>query len=83
MAAASTAAMTREYEATRQALVDRYANSLRAAALTLKNLRGNVAEVEQDRDRLLRESAPVLRREQAADFASVSLSRVDQIIGGA
>jgi hypothetical protein len=74
--------MVQELEATKDALVDRYGNSLRAAALKLKTLRGNVEETVEERDRLLRESAPVLQRAQAAEFAGVSLSRVDQILGG-
>jgi hypothetical protein len=75
--------MLQELEETKAAVIDRYENSLRAAALKLKRLRGNVGETEEERDRLLRESALILRREQAADCAGVSLSRVDQIRGRA
>jgi len=71
-----------ELEATKNALVDRYSNALRAAALKLKTLRGNVEETEEERDRLLRESVTVLRRAEAAECADLSLSRVDQVIGG-
>jgi len=71
-----------ELEATKAALVDRYSTSLRATALKLKTLRGSVDETEEERDRLLRESATVLRRAEAARCADLSLSRVDQVIGG-
>jgi hypothetical protein len=77
-----TATMVKEVEATRDALAARYATSLRATALKLKTLRGNVSEAEGERDRLLRESAPVLRRSAAAEAADLSVQRVDQILGG-
>lgn len=78
----STASMVEEMEATRAVLVDRYTTEIRATALTLKNLRGQAGETEGERDRLLRESAPVLRRSEAAAAAGLSVTRVDQIIGG-
>lgn len=75
--------MVQELEATRKAVADRYVKALEATALTLKNLRGRVGEAEDERDRLLRESAPVLRREKAAEITGLSTSRIGQIIGGA
>ena len=79
----STAAMVNELESTKATLADRFATSLRATALKIANHRGFVAEAEDERDRLLRESATVLTRSEAAGFAGVSVSRVDQIRGGA
>jgi hypothetical protein len=71
-----------ELEATREALTDRYSRALSATAMRLTNLRATVRSAEEERDRLLMESAPVLRRGEAATAAGVSLSRVEQILGG-
>jgi len=65
------------------ALEGRYLKNLEAIAKALEGLRGEVAKMEDERDLLLRESAPILRRDRAAEGAGLSVSRVEQIIGGA
>lgn len=66
-----------------EALESRSLQNLTVVAEDLDSLRADVVAKERERDRLLRESAPVLRREKAAVAARLSLSRVEQIIGGA
>lgn len=65
-----------------ETLVRRYLQHLEATALALANHRVQVEQTERERDRLLRESAPVLRRDKAATASHLSVSRVEQIIGG-
>lgn len=75
-------AMVKEYEATRDALATRFVTSLRATAMKLDNLRGDVQDATDERDRLLRESAPVLRRDQAAEAAGISVGRLYKVLEG-
>ena len=64
-----------------ETLEARYEQHLRAVSITLATLRDQEGKVEAERDLLLRESAPVLRRDKAAAAAGLSLPRVQQIIG--
>jgi len=63
-------------------LESRYASLIEAAAEEVSSRRRAVEETERDRDQLIAESAPVLRRATAARCARLSVSRVEQIIGG-
>lgn len=66
-----------------ETLEERSVKNLEVVVGELSDLRQNVVGKERERDLLLRESAPVLRRERAAACADLSVSRVEQIIGGA
>lgn len=65
------------------ALESRYRGMLEAAAAEVGSRRRAVEDKERERDRLIIDSAPILRRETAARSAGLSVSRVEQIIGGA
>jgi hypothetical protein len=63
-----------------ETLESRYAENIRVVASELDDLREEIAIKEGQRDLLIRESAPVLRRAKAAEVADLSVSRVEQII---
>jgi hypothetical protein len=65
-----------------ETLEERSVKNLEVVVGELRDLRQNVVGKERERDLLLRESAPVLRRDRAAECAELSVSRVEQIIGG-
>lgn len=66
-----------------ETLESRYVSLIEAAADEIDRRRQGVEEKERDRDQLIIESAPVLRRATAARCARLSVSRIEQIIGGA
>lgn len=65
-----------------ETLESRYAHRLRVVAEELDQLKKRHKAKEQERDNLLRESAPVMRRARAAEIVDLSPGRVEQIVGG-